>query len=42
MAGIQSAKAEIGRGKKRIERKKIEEETTGQKYNGLPYSTGRP
>jgi len=30
-------------GKEKIDRqKKIEEETTGQKYNGLPYSTGRP
>jgi len=27
----------LGEGKK-----KIEEGTTGQKYNGLPYSTGRP
>jgi len=36
MAGIQSATAEIRRGKKKIERKKIEE-TTEQKYNGLPY-----
>jgi len=32
MADIQSATAEIRRGKK----KKKEEETTGQKYNGLP------
>jgi len=41
MADIQSATAEIRRGKK--ERKKKEEkETTGQKYNGLPYSIGRP
>jgi len=40
MADIQSAMAEIRRGKK--ERKKTEEETTGQKYNGLPDSTGRP
>jgi len=39
MADIQSATAEIRRGKKR--RKKKEEETTGQKYNGLPYSIGR-
>jgi len=39
MAGIQSALAEIMRGKK-IERKKIEE-TTVQKYNGLPYYIGR-
>jgi len=35
MADIQSVTAEIRRGKK-------EEETTGQKYNGLPYSIGRP
>jgi len=34
MADIQSATAEIRRGEKR---KKEEEETTGQKYNGLPY-----
>jgi len=33
MAEIQSATAEIRRGKK--ERKKEEEETTGQKYNGV-------
>ena len=38
MADIQSATAEIRRGKKK-ERKK-EEETTGQKYNGEPYSRG--
>jgi len=38
MADIQSATAEIRRGKKN----KKEEETTGQKYNGLPYSIGRP
>jgi len=36
MADIQSPTAEIKRGEKR--RKK--EETTGQKYNGLPYSIG--
>jgi len=36
MADIQSATAEIRRGKKE------EEVTTGQKYNGLPYSIGRP
>jgi len=35
MADIQSATAEIRRGKK-----KKEEKTTGQKYNGLPYSMG--
>jgi len=39
MADIQSATAEIRRGKK--EKKKIEE-TTGQKYNGLSYYIGRP
>jgi len=33
MADIQSATAEIRRGKKEERRKK---ETTGQKYNGLP------
>jgi len=35
MADIQSPTAEIRRGKKRKK-----EETTGQKYNGLPYSIG--
>jgi len=40
MVVIQSATAEIRRGKK--ERKTEEEETTGQKYNGLPYSIVRP
>jgi len=35
MADAQSPIAEIRRGKE-------EEETTGQKYNGLPYSIGRP
>jgi len=39
MADIQSATAEIRRGKK--ERKKIEE-TTGQKYNIRICYTGRP
>jgi len=38
MADIQSAAAEIRRGKKK--RKTIE--ITGQKYNGLPYYIGRP
>jgi len=37
MVDIQSATAEIKRGKK--DRKKIEE-TTGQKYNGLPITMG--
>jgi len=36
MADIQSATAKIRQGKKE------EEETTGQKYNGLPYSIGQP
>jgi len=41
MADIQSAAAEIRRGKKKEEkRRKIE--ITGQKYNGLPYYIGRP
>jgi len=40
MVDIQSATAEIRRGiKKKKERKK--EGTTGQKYNGLPYSIGQ-
>jgi len=38
MVDIQSATAEIRRGKK--ERRK--KETTGQKYNGLPYYIGWP
>jgi len=42
MADIQSATAEIRQGTKIDRQKKIEEETTGQKYNGLPYSIGRP
>jgi len=37
MVDIQSAAAEIRRGKK----KKKKKQTTGQKYNGLPYSIGR-
>jgi len=40
MADIQSATAEIRRGKKK--ERKEEEETTAQKYHGLPYSIGRP
>jgi len=39
MVDIQSAAAEIRRGKTR-RRRKIE--TTGQKYNGLPYYIGCP
>jgi len=41
MIDIQSPTAETRQGKKKEERKK-KVETTGQKYNGLPYSTGRP
>jgi len=39
MVDVQSAAAEIRRGKKRYKKKK---ETTGQKYNGLPYYIGWP
>jgi len=42
MAGMQSATSEIRRGKKERRKKKEKEETTGQKYNCLPYSIGRP
>jgi len=42
MADIQSPTAEIRRGKKKRKKKEEERETTGQKYNGLPYSIGRP
>ena len=35
MADIQSAAAEIRRGKKKERKKKVD--ITGQKYNGLPY-----
>jgi len=42
MADIQSVTAEIRRGKEKIERRKKIEETTGQKYNGLPYYIGWP
>jgi len=35
MVDIQSVTAEIRQGKKEEQRKK---ETTGQKYNGLPYT----
>jgi len=41
MVDIQSATAEISEEKKRKE-KEEEKETTGQKYNGLPCSIGRP
>jgi len=42
MADIQSLTAEIRRGKKERKKERKKEETTGQKYNGLPYSIGRP
>jgi len=44
MADIQSLTAEIRQWKKERRRKKEwkKEETTGWKYNGLPYSIGRP
>jgi len=42
MADIQSSTAEIKGGKYRNIERKTEEETTGQKYNGLPYYMGRP
>jgi len=37
MTDIQSATADI----KNEKRRRKKEETTGQKYNGLPYSIGR-
>jgi len=40
MVDIQSATAEIRRGKKK--KKEEEEEITGQKYNGLLYYVERP
>jgi len=40
MVDIQSAAAEIRRGKKEEEER--QKETTGQKYNGLPCYIGRP
>jgi len=42
MVDIQSAAAEIRRGKKRKKKKERKIETTGQKYNGLPYYNGWP
>jgi len=41
MVDIQSATAEVRRGKKKRRTKK-KKETTGQKYNGLLYSIGWP
>jgi len=42
MVDIQSATAEIRRGKKKEEEEERKKQTTGPKYNGLPYSIGRP
>jgi len=42
MVDILSPTAEIRRGKKEEEETRKKKETTGQKYNGLPYSIGRP
>jgi len=42
MADIQSAAAEIRRGKKKRKKDRKKIEITGQKYNGLPYYIGRP
>jgi len=40
MVEIQSPTAEIRQGKKK--KKDRKKETTGRKYNGLPYFIGRP
>jgi len=42
MVDIQSATTEIRRGKKKKEEEERKIETTGQKYNGLSHSIGRP
>jgi len=43
MVDIQSAAAEIRQGRKEErEEEERKKQTTGQKYNGLPYSIGRP
>jgi len=42
MVDIQFPTAEIRRGKKEEEERRRKIETTGQKYNGLPYYIGRP
>jgi len=41
MADINLRWLRLGEEKKNTDRK-LEEETTGQKYSGLPYSIGRP
>jgi len=42
MADIQSATAEIRRGRKERKKERKKKVTTGQKSNGLHYYTGRP
>jgi len=42
MVDIQYAAVEIRRGKKERRRRRRKIETTGQKYNGLPYYIGQP
>jgi len=42
MVDIQCAAADIRRGKRRRRRRRRKIETTGQKYNGLPYYIRRP
>jgi len=42
MVEIQSVAAEIRREKRKKEEERKKIETTGQKYNGLPYYIGRP
>ena len=42
MADIQSAAAEIRRGKQEEEEEERKKERKKEKYNGLPYYIGRP
>jgi len=42
MADIQSAMAQIRRGKKRKKKEEEERNHKAKIYSGLPYSTGRP
>jgi len=42
MVDILPEAAEIRRGIKKEDRRRKKKETTGQKYNGLPYYIGRP
>jgi len=41
-AGVPQTPEPLRLGEEKKEERKIEEETAGQKYNGLPYSIGRP